>query len=257
VRLRFALVAVLAATPVLGAGEVTPLNANIREGTELFVTCALTEAPRLVDIPVFRTPVAAEEAKGIYHYRLWVPPGYLAQPARRWPCVFIASPGGNARMGNMAERLKAGGYIVVMLVESRNGPWQPTIGNFLAAHDDVTKRLRVDEQHKIATGFSGGARAASIFVQIRSGFCGLIMQSEGVALNDATTYFTEGLLRNRSVFIAMTMGRADPRMSELRQMTTRLDPARFLFLNFPGAHQWAPADTFGQALSWVESHCRH
>ena len=253
---RVAAVALLAATRAFGATEVTPLNAAVREATELVVTCALTKPPRVADIPVFTTPREAEEAKGIYHYRLWVPRGYQGQPTRRWPCLFIASPGGNARMGNMSERLKSGGYIVVMLVESRNGPWQPTIGNFLAAHDDVTKRLRVDEQQKIATGFSGGARAASVIVQIRSGFCGLILQGEGAALKDSTSYFTDGLLRNRSLHIAMIMGRGDPRMSEVTQMTTRLDPARFLFLDFRGGHQWAPADTFGQALTWIENQCR-
>ena len=89
--------------------------------------------------------------------------------------MFIASPSGNASMGAMAERLKSGGYVVVMLVESKNGPWGPIVGNFLAAHDDVVQRVRIQEGLKFATGMSGGARASSVFVQARPGFAGLIL----------------------------------------------------------------------------------
>jgi len=246
---------VLAASIAARAEEATPLGAGLREEANLWVTCALRETPRPGEIPVLRWKRDCEDATGIYHYKLWLPHGYLAQPHRRWPCVFIASPFGNARMGNMAERLKKT-HVVVMLVESRNGPWPPTIGNFLAAHDDVVKRIRIQKGRKIATGLSGGARASSVFVQLRPGFSGAILQGAGVPSDETGRFYFYDLLRQKSILIAMVIGRNDPRRSEIPEMERQLGPERFGVLLFPGGHQWAPADSFAKALVWIESHAR-
>ncbi len=237
------------------AEEVTPLHAGLREEANLWVTCALRETPRPGQIPVLPWKKDCEDATGIYHYKLWLPHGYLAQPQRRWPCVFIASPFGNARMGNMAGSLKRT-HVVVMLVESRNGPWPGTIGNFLAAHDDVVKRVRIQEGAKIATGLSGGARASSVFVQLRPGFCGAILQGAGVPADEKGKFYFYDLLSNKSIFIAMVIGRKDPRRSEIFEMERQLGSKRFGVLLFDGGHQWAPADAFAKALNWIESRAR-
>src|SRR4051794_5358417 len=161
------------------SAEVTPLNQPLPEESETTITCELAEAPRANQVPVFDTQKQAEDAKGTYHYKLWLPKGYNADATRRWPCMFIMSAGGNASMGLMAAWLKANGFVVVTLAEARNGPWEPIVGNFLAAHDDVTKRVRIAEGRKFATGESGGARGSSVFVQLRPGFTGLILQGAG------------------------------------------------------------------------------
>jgi hypothetical protein len=236
----------------ISAEEITPLGAGLREEAELWVTCALTQAPRPYEIALLRTKADCESATGIYHYKLWLPRGYLAQPQRRWPCVFIASPFGNAQMGNMAPRLKSG-HVVVMLVEARNGPWPPTIGNFLAAHDDVVKRIRVQEGAKIATGFSGGARASSVFVQLRSGFAGVILQGAGVARSENSAYYFNHIARNPSMLFAFTIGQNDPRRSEISELQQQIDPKRLAVLLFGGGHQWAPAEIFSKTLDWIES----
>jgi hypothetical protein len=225
----------------------------LREGVELFVSCALTEAPRPGEVPVLESRAEREAAKGVYHYKLWLPPGYLAQKERRWPCLFVTSPAGNAEMGNMRARLTNGHYVVVLLEESRNGPWAPAIGNFLAAHDDVMRRVGVREGAKIATGFSGGARASSIFVQLRPGFAGAILQGAGVGrVDDGRPYF-DGLVRNETLAIAMIVGRGDPRRAEMGEMQDRLGPKRFAAFLFPGGHQWAPTRSFDEALDWLET----
>jgi hypothetical protein len=235
------------------AEKSSPLNAGLREGVELFVTCALNEAPRLGEVPVLESKAEREAAKGVYHYKLWLPPGYLSQTKRRWPCLFIASPAGNAKMGNMRARLTNGNYVVVLLEESRNGPWAPAIGNFLAAHDDVVRRVRLQEGAKVATGFSGGARASSIFVQLRPGFAGAILQGAGVGrLDDGWPCF-DGLVRNQALAIAMIVGRGDPRRTEMEEMEDRLGPKRFAAFVFPGGHQWAPVRSFDEALDWLET----
>ena len=134
-------------------------------------------------------------------------------------------------MGNMAESLKRT-HVVVMLVESRNGPWPPTIGNFLAAHDDVVKRVRIQEGAKIATGLSGGARASSIFVQLRPDFAGRFCKAPALPSDEKGKFYFYDLLRNQSIFVAMVIGRKDPRRSEIFEMERQLGPKRFgvLFL---------------------------
>ena len=38
-----------------------------------------------------------------YSYDLWLPRGYLDDPDKRWPVIFIASPSGDARLRTMRE----------------------------------------------------------------------------------------------------------------------------------------------------------
>lgn len=242
-----------APTGDIAGGTTTPLNAPLPEGAETPITCELTKAPTVAETRIFGSPKEADTAKGVWHYKLWIPNGYAAAPLKKWPAMFIMSPGGNAGMGAMADHLKAKGFVVVLLVDSKNGPWGPVVGNFLAAHDDVIKRVRIDETKKFATGHSGGARGSSLFVQARPGFVGLIMQSAGPAsVHDA--YDVMGIRGNAKLYVAMTMGDSDQNKSEVERTKAALSvPARFQAFPFAGGHQWAPRETIEQALTWVES----
>lgn len=242
---------------VLAAGlgtraEVTPLSQPLPEQNEITIACELAQAPRRQDIPVFDKSKDTEGVAGPYHYRLWLPRGYLADAQRSWPCMFIADPGGDANFGNMGNWLKSHGYIVVLLQESRNGPWQPIIGNFLAAHDDVVKRVRVLDGLKMATGMSGGARAASVFVQIRPGFCAVILQGAGAAYNDNNQYYASGIKKLNPFFVAMTMGESDDNRGEIGRMKGVLGSNHLKVLQFPGGHIWASTEIFDSAMDWVE-----
>jgi len=237
---------VMALVPVRLCGE------SLAEETEITIACELTRPPSLGEVPVFGKTKECEESKGTYHYKLWLPKGYNAAPQRRWPCMFIVSAGGNAKMGQMAGWLKANSYIVVMLVESKNGPWAPIVGNFLAAHDDVVKRVRIQEGLKFATGMSGGARASSMFVQLRPGFCSLILQGAGAAYDPQNRYVSTGLRQNSALHIAMTIGRKDNNFVEADRMKKLIPSNRFLVLEFDGGHMWAPADVFEKAIAWTE-----
>jgi len=155
-------------------------------------------------------------------------------------------------MGNMASWLKTHSYVVVMLVESQNGPWSPIIGNFLAAHDDVVQRVRIQEGRKFATGVSGGARASSVFVQLRPGFSGLILQGAGVAYKTNGVYLVSGLRRAPPIYVAMTMGDHDQNRDEVEKMRRWIGPTRFQSFDFAGGHTWAPQDVFERAMAWME-----
>ncbi len=249
-RLAFAVCLLASAGACLA--ETTPFDTPLPEETEIPITCELTKAPTIAETRIFSSPKDAQTAVGVWHYRLWLPKGYAAQPFKKWPCMFIMSPGGNADMGEMADHLKAKGYAVVLLVDSKNGPWGPVIGNFLAAHDDVIKRVRIEEGHKFATGHSGGARGSSLFVQARPGFGGVILQSAGAA-STQTGYDVGGMQRNGKLYVAMTMGKSDPNREEVNRMKLAIgNPARFSAYEFDGGHVWAPKEVFEQAISWIE-----
>jgi hypothetical protein len=235
-----------------GRAETTPLTEPLVEAKETEITCALAEAPRYKDIPVFGSNQDAESCLGAYHYKLWLPTGYLADPAKSWPCLFIMSPNGNASMGLMANYLKTNGYVVVMLVEAKNGSWPPIVGNFLAAHDDVIQRVRIAEGKKFATGQSGGARGSSVFVQIRPGFGGLILQSAGAAFEPATGYHASGLKKSSGPYIAMLIGDKDQNFSEIEKMKNAVPAAKLKVITFGGGHTWAPEEIFAQGMDWLQ-----
>ena len=231
--------------------DVTPLNQPLADQHLTNITCELTQPPKYAEIPVFTTPEEAESMLGVYHYTLWLPEGYSADPGKSWPCMFIMSAGGDATMGAMETWLKDNHFIVVMLVEARNGTWAPILGNFLAAHDDVIKRVRVADGQKYATGVSGGARASSIFVQLRPGFCGLILQAAGVMFDNSNNYITAGLKRDHQLHIAMLMGTADDNVAEIDPMKKAFGDEQLAVFPFPGGHAWAPSWAFAKAMTWL------
>lgn len=236
---------------LVARAQTTPLDRPLQEEKEITITCALTEAPKKSEVPVFSAK-DGEAATGTYHYKLWLPKGCLADAKQAWPCMFIASAGGNAAMGDMGAWLKRNGYVVVMLVESRNGPWAPIVGNFLAAHDDVVKRVRIQDGLKLATGMSGGARASTVFAQIRPGFGGLVLQGAGAAFDDKSAYEVAKLKGSRAVYVAMAMGTKDSNKGEVARMKSAIGSAHFEEFMFDGGHVWAPTETFEKAASWVE-----
>lgn len=224
-----------AAVPAASAEAVTPFNAPLPESAETLITCQLAKAATTAETRIFDAPKDADSAKGTWHYKLWMPTGYAAAPLKKWLIMFIMSAGGNAGMGAMADHLKAKGYVVVMLADSKNGPWGPVIGNFLAAHDDVIKRVRIDETKKFATGQSGGARGSSLFVQTRPGFAGLILQATGLA-SVRGAYDVQGIRSNPRLYVVMMMGDTDQNKDEVERTKVAISaPARFQTFPFKAA----------------------
>ena len=184
---------------------------------------------------------------GIFHYRLYLPSDYHDQPTRQYPLMFIASPGGEARMGHMADRLTRDRWVVAMLAESRNRSvlWHP---NFIATYNDVLKRVRVHPGMLFCTGFSGGARVCSRYPSIRPGFQGLILQ--GAGYSGPAWVLTRS---NAHVTVYGLFGARDPNRREAPRIRRRLPlHTRSLVEIWDGGHEWAPAPAFERALDWVE-----
>ncbi len=138
-------------TLLLGQGKVTPLEKHLHENSITRVTCQYNGNEQLPKVIGFAACFEGKAKNGIFHYKAYLPKGYYEDSTRRYPCMFIASNTGNAVMGSLERRLKSDEWITVMLEESQNGPWEPNVGNFLAAHDDAVARLRIQEGLKFAT----------------------------------------------------------------------------------------------------------
>jgi hypothetical protein len=240
------------AAAATGMAGTTPMDEKIPDQTPTLIACEVTASTPMKDVRVIKSAKDRKAMVGTYHYNVYLPAGYEADTSKQWPSIFISSPGGNASMGPMSEWLVANGYIAIMLVEAKNGPWLPIAGNFLAAHDDAVKRFRLKEGEKLATGFSGGARAAGLFGAMRPGFRGLILQGAGGSQGDGGGYDFEGIRKIRGFRTAMIVGNSDGNKSEIAGVKACLGgKEKFQSWTFDGGHTWAPAEKFAEAASWV------
>lgn len=236
----FSLIAVLILlTGWTGAEVPTPMS-QVLPADEITTIACTSLYGEYQDVPGW-------PKNGIFHYHLYLPADYYDNTEHRYPVMFIASPGGNANMGDMAQRLKRDRWIVVMLVESRNLSvlWYP---NFVAAHDDLIQRVRVQKDMLFCTGFSGGARVCSAYPGIRPGFQGMILQAAGYWGHPG--YLTGA---NAHITVYGVFGYKDPNLYESRRIRSGLPKnTRSMIEVWEGGHSWIPASVFERALDWVE-----
>lgn len=188
-----------------------------------------------------------ELSPGEYHYDVYLPEDYDEDRERRFPCLFIADAGGNARLGAFEDRVKREHMIAVMLVESRNGKTDPIVGNFLSAHDDAVKRLRIAPGFKYMTGMSGGARSTAIDTSLRPGFSGILLQGAGLpAVNNVFS-------RSSAMAVFATFGINDGNRIEVPQLALKLPTSfNFRYRLFDGGHQYAPKPLIEEGMDYLE-----
>jgi len=243
--------------PVLLVAQPSPLTTELKDDSTTRIECDYTknEKIRVDESPKDNSdnPAASKKRTG-FHYDLYIPEGYNAATNTSYPCMFIASPNGKAAMGKMAARLKKDRWVVVMLVESKNND-NTWLANFLAAHDDVVKRVRIAEGAKFGTGLSGGARCCSTFPLLRAGFAGIICQSAGFAYRDTSSEGIIGIYKKfpGHVAVAGTFGTKDFNIEEASTIWTFLPPTSRKWVEvFEGGHEWCPDVTFQRAMDWIE-----
>ena len=132
-----------------------------------------------------------------------------------------------------------------MLVESKNGPAMPSLSNFVSAHDDAVKRLRIQNGFKFGTGYSGGARISSNFAKLREGFAGIILQAAGFGGE-----FDSGPT-NKNLTVYGIIGKKDPNFPELEMMEKGLPATTKRKMIAPDTgHQWASDEEMVKGLEW-------
>jgi hypothetical protein len=240
---------------VLVEAATTPLDAPLPEDGTALIECDYDV--KADEAKLFGASLSSEDpgrvvGVGTYHYRLYVPRSYQAKTDERYPVLFIASPGGRAKIGRFAARAKRDRWIVCMLVESRNGSpdW---LANFLAAHDDVVKRMRVIDDMKFSTGMSGGSRCASAQPLARKTFRGVVMQAAGFWY-DKSGYRFDSATRNRQLLFYGLFGVKDNmNWAEVAKMPARIPAANGVRMEiFEGGHTWAPKASIERAFDWLE-----
>ena len=181
-------------------------------------------------------------------YALYLPSTYT--PDRSWPVIYALDPGARGRLP--VERLKRAaesyGYIVVGSNNSRNGPTEPTVRALNAMIGDTRQRFSVDPKRIYLAGFSGGARAATVFVRLRSTpVAAVIACGAGLATNLSPrdlppTYFL-GIV-----------GVRDFNYLEMRDLDRRLGSEKVghRLIVTDDQHTWPSEDTFLRTVEWLE-----
>jgi predicted esterase len=181
-------------------------------------------------------------------YALYLPSAF--DPGKKWPILFLFDPGARGAAGVEAFRAAAEtyGWILVGSNNSTNGPMRESASAALAVWADALKRLPLDERRVYASGFSGGARVASVFPQvINRPIAGVIGCGAGLSSG-----IKPGDLK-AAAFFGLT-GLADFNYGEMKNLGLAFDPSgvphRFLF--FEGVHAWPDQTNCVRAVGWME-----
>ncbi|HMF55181.1 MAG TPA: hypothetical protein VK619_02365 [Pyrinomonadaceae bacterium] len=181
-------------------------------------------------------------------YALYLPSNYT--PARKWPMLYAFDPLARGRIPVelFREAAEKYGWIIVGSNNSRNGPMTIAVEAIKAVWADTHARFSVDDRRIYATGFSGGARVASIF----GGICGDCVA--GVIGCGAGLHPQLPLAPNIPFNFFGTIGTNDFNFPELKALDEALTKFRIphRVALFDGTHEWAPQPLATEAIEWME-----
>ncbi|MCX6243276.1 MAG: hypothetical protein NTU98_01110 [Bacteroidetes bacterium] len=180
-------------------------------------------------------------------YALYLPSNYT--PARRFPVIIAFDPAesGSLPVSKYKELAEKYGYILMGSNDSRNGQDMNTSAYIIdALFSETSVRYAIDSTRIYVTGFSGGARIASLIGFFQGGVAGVIGCGAGLPATNQQPRFTPD-------YIGIA-GNADFNMNELISLDRQLDQAKFThaLILFNGKHAWPPADVMENAFFWTE-----
>jgi len=229
----------------------TPMEAPLREGGVTRITCDLVDATESRKRFKYITDGERSQSKKTtgFHYNVYVPAGYAASRDHHYPCLFLGGKGFNPKRKESA-RFTRDRWVVVTLVEAgKEGVhW---LHNFLAAHDDVVKRVRIARGLKFTTGYSGTTRAASVHPLVRPGFAGVIAQAAGFNYRTKPyDHYYEWFPAH--VLVTGCFGNGCFNAKEAHAIRRNLSWSRTDILFFKGGHAWATPAIIDSALDRME-----
>jgi predicted esterase len=181
-------------------------------------------------------------------YALYLPSSF--DPARTWPVLFLFDSGARGPLAVAAfrEAAETYGWILVGSNNSHNGPQRDNALAAQAVWADALTRLPIDARRVYASGFSGGARAASAFPQyVGRAIAGVVGCGAGI-----TTGLDPGSL-NAAAYFGLA-GLADFNYGEMKGLDRALDPSGLphAFYYFEGTHDWPDPSSCARAAGWME-----
>ncbi len=181
-------------------------------------------------------------------YALYLPPGYPGD--KKWPIIYALDAGarGALPLHHFKPAAEKYDYIIVGSNNARNGPGEPIARAIRAMWLDTQNRFAVDNNRVYTTGFSGGARMASIFkYTVNQPVTGII--GCGAGLN---TNLKPGMIKPEIYY--GIVGLWDFNYREMMDLDKNFDAAgvEHRILVFEGDHRWPPEEYCLQALEWME-----
>lgn len=181
-------------------------------------------------------------------YALYLPPGYPGD--KKWPIIYALDAGarGAVPLHHFKAAAEKYGYIIVGSNNARNGPWEPIDRAVRAMWLDTQNRFAVDNNRVYTTGFSGGARMASIFKYIvKQPVTGIIACGAGLNTN------LKPAMIKPEIYYGI-VGLADFNYREMMKLDQSFDTegVEHRILVFDGDHRWPPGKYCLQAVEWME-----
>ncbi|MEP5072638.1 MAG: hypothetical protein ABJQ96_18290, partial [Crocinitomicaceae bacterium] len=192
--------------------------------------------------------VASEHDKS-QSYAVYLPSNYTAD--KKWPIIYFFEPAARGSLpvvlyAKVAEEL---GYILACTHNSRNGSYDNSFKAADALFLDTEKRLSIDFDRVILSGFSGGSRLALSIAVISKAAYGVI--GVGAAQPAVPAYM---VLKKKDFKYAGLVGARDMNYLEHKifqsQMNTLEMDNLLLISNF--THKWADPIDLRIALLWME-----
>ena len=204
------------------------------------------ETPALATGQIIESVVCDSDSS--QSYALYLPSNYV--PSQRWPIIYFFDPGGRGALPiqlykEIAEKY---GFIIAGSNNSRNFSTEDLSKTLNAFWQDTHQRLALDERRTYTSGFSGGARVASMMALgcSQCHIAGVIAHGAGYASAEHSA------ARDKMLYF-LAVGDVDFNWREIigirRDRETSGQPYRQR--TFSGPHQWAPADVMEEAVQWM------
>jgi len=182
-------------------------------------------------------------------YALYLPSNYT--PSKRWPILYAFDPAARGRIPVTLYKYAAEkyGYIVAGSNNSQNFTNEPPERSMFAIWQDTHERFSLDEHRTYTTGFSGGARTATM-VALRCPVCavtGVIAHGAGYPNSDKPSQ------KDTFLYFA-AVGNQDFNWGEIVELRRKREELGLPYRVevFDGEHQWASAEIVEEAIEWMQ-----
>jgi hypothetical protein len=184
-----------------------------------------------------------------HHYALYLPSYYYDSDVEEWPVIyaFDAAARGSLPVELFHEAAEKFGYIIAGSNVSENGPWEPILKAAETMFKDTEARFKIDPKRRYTAGFSGGARVATSLAVLYGTFEGVIGCGAGFSNNYPPHFDLEfdyiGIIGNRDFNYQ--------EMQNLDDWLGKYNISHYIY-EFPGEHDWPPAQVLTDAVTWLE-----
>ncbi len=194
---------------------------------------------------VIDSVICVEDSSQIYS--IYLPSNYDTN--KKWPIIYFFDPHG---CGNLPVKLykdlaEKYGFVIAGTYNSKNGTsWEISEKAAQAFMKDTWTRLSEDNGRLYTSGFSGGAKVASMVAISDGGIAGVVACGGGFPENAPQ-------LKQPFSFISF-VGDKDFNNISIKQLDKLLDSTSLShqLIVYNGKHQWPPISVYEQAFLWMD-----